>query len=125
MGIGRGMRRRSFASEGRFGEAEPEGCASIRERVDACRMWTNLFSSRDVRDVREVFWKGSTAFAYFAYFARDIDSHPFRVFRRSVLLYADFDVRCSRNEAHIHNALAGGVFADLPVLDLHALDGIL
>ena len=28
------MRRRSFASEGRFGEAEPEGCASIREHVD-------------------------------------------------------------------------------------------
>ena len=24
------MRRRSSASEGRFGEAEPEGCASIR-----------------------------------------------------------------------------------------------
>ena len=24
------MRRRSFASEGIFGEAEPEGCASIR-----------------------------------------------------------------------------------------------
>ena len=37
MGIGRGMRRRSFASEGRFGEAEPVGCASIRERVDTCR----------------------------------------------------------------------------------------
>ena len=29
------MRRRSFASEGRFGEAEPEGCASIREGEDA------------------------------------------------------------------------------------------
>ena len=26
-----GMRRRSFAPKGRFGEAEPEGCASIRE----------------------------------------------------------------------------------------------
>ena len=28
------MRRRSFASEGRFGKAEPEGSASIRERVE-------------------------------------------------------------------------------------------
>jgi len=28
------MRRRSSASEGRFGEAEPEGCASIREGVE-------------------------------------------------------------------------------------------
>jgi hypothetical protein len=26
------MRRRSFASKGRFGEAEPEGCTSIREK---------------------------------------------------------------------------------------------
>ena len=33
----REMRRRSFASEGRFGEAEPEGCASIRAfGRDAC-----------------------------------------------------------------------------------------
>ena len=92
-------------------------------------MWANLFSSREVRYVREVFvWKGSTAFAHLADFARDIDSHPFRVFRvfrGSVLFHADFDVRCSRNEAHVHNALAGGVFSDLPVLDLHALDGIL
>ena len=92
-------------------------------------MWANLFSSREVRYVREVFvWKGSTAFAHLPDLARDVDSNPFRVFRvfrGLVLLYADFDVRCSRNEAHVHNALAGGVFAELPVLDLHALDGIL
>ena len=44
-------------------------------------MWSNLFSSREVREVREVFFgKGSTAFAHFADFARVIDSHPFRVF---------------------------------------------
>jgi hypothetical protein len=28
------MRRRSFASKGRFGLAEPEGCASIRENAE-------------------------------------------------------------------------------------------
>jgi hypothetical protein len=45
-------------------------------------MWANRFSSREVRDVREVFfWKGSTAFAHFADFARGIDSYPFRVIR--------------------------------------------
>ena len=91
-------------------------------------MAANLFSSRDVREVREVFWKGSTAFAYLADFARDIDSNPFRVFRvfrGSVLLYTDFDVRRSWNEAYVHNALAGGVFADFPVLDLHAFNGIM
>ena len=44
-------------------------------------MESNLFSSREVRDVREVFfWIGSTAFAHFADFARGIDSYPFRVF---------------------------------------------
>ena len=33
-------------------------------------MESNLFGSREVRDVREVFfWKGSTAFALFAFFA--------------------------------------------------------
>ena len=33
-------------------------------------MESNRFSSREVRDVREVFfWKGSTAFAHFAFFA--------------------------------------------------------
>ena len=31
------MRRRSYASEGRFGEAEPEGCASIRENNETQR----------------------------------------------------------------------------------------
>ena len=45
---------------------------------DTCRMGANLFSSRDVRDVREVFFLGggSTAFAHFADFARGIDSYP-------------------------------------------------
>ena len=30
------MRRRSFASEGRFAAGEPEGCASIREFGNSC-----------------------------------------------------------------------------------------
>ena len=45
-------------------------------------MEPNRFASREVREVREVFfWKGPTAFAHFADFARGIDSYPFRVFR--------------------------------------------
>ena len=56
MVVGRGMRRRSFASEGRFGEAEPVGCASIREHVDTCRtcrLGGESIVSRKVREVRE------------------------------------------------------------------------
>ena len=30
-------------SEGRFGEAEPVGCASIRERVETCRTVANCY----------------------------------------------------------------------------------
>ena len=62
MVVGRGMRRRSFASEGRFGEAEPIGCASIRERVDTCRtrrLGGESIVSRDVREVREGLRAGS------------------------------------------------------------------
>ena len=41
------MRRRSFASEGRFGNAEPEGCASIREDAEVEVIFC-CFSERDV-----------------------------------------------------------------------------
>ncbi len=42
------MRRRSFASEGRFGEAEPEGCASIRESAEEIEVVFCCFSARDM-----------------------------------------------------------------------------
>ncbi len=43
------MLRRSFASEGRFGEAEPEGCASIREDAAEMEVIFCCFSERDKR----------------------------------------------------------------------------
>ena len=43
------MRRRSFASEGRFGEAEPEGCASVRENAEEMEVIFCCFSERDER----------------------------------------------------------------------------
>ena len=41
------MRRRSFASEGRFGNAEPEGCASVRENAEEIEVIFCCFSPRD------------------------------------------------------------------------------
>ena len=58
------MRRRSFASEGRFGEAEPEGRASVREDAEECVMKNNeivLFDSTK---------EGEVIYADFAYITR-------------------------------------------------------
>ena len=39
----------SFASKGRFGEAEPEGCASIREEAEKKEIIFCSFSGRNNR----------------------------------------------------------------------------
>ena len=38
------MRRRSFASKGRFGLAEPEGCANIRENAEEMEVINCFFA---------------------------------------------------------------------------------
>ena len=65
-------------------------------------MESNLFSSRDVREV--FFWKGSTAFAHFADFARGIDSYPFRVFGVFRGLIENGCTRC-RQVRHVKNSV--------------------
>ena len=69
-------------------------------------MESNRFSSREVRDVREVFFwgGGSTAFAHFADFARGIDSYPFRVFGVFRGLIENGCTRC-RRVRHVKNSV--------------------
>ena len=51
--VERGMRRRSFASKGRFGEAEPEGSTSIRDTCRTCSKDESVVFNAEKQSCRE------------------------------------------------------------------------
>ena len=55
---------KKLASEGRFGEAEPEGRASVREDAEECVMNNNEIVRFDLRK------EGEVVYADFAYITR-------------------------------------------------------